>query len=429
MKLGVHILALVAAVSALGAAADDPALSFVSASIEAERTNVFVNEVFPVDLALACEGVSIDSGMQIQDLPDESRMRFGPFEELPIERRVEGGTVRELRRFRSRARAVAEGTLTLAPVLRVRMLTRDPFKPAAELVGAPRDIPVRPLAVRVDPLPADGRPDHFSGAVGHYAMTAGVSPTNVFPGDLVTLEAAITGEGYWDESWMPRLPPAPHFKVYEPELASSQPAAGRWVFRQTLVPMGEEAVEIPPLAWSWFDPRRGAYETLTAGPFRLAVRPLPEGAAPVVAEIVNESGAGREPAAGWRRLVDVSSKGPALLTLFAVLTAAWSAGGCQNRWVRRLVRLVLLAGWLLAQGVRGFQIPDRAEAITGRAAKARFAPQDGALTLFEVPQGQTVRVLQRWHGWARVRAGALTGWMPADALTRPPAAPHGGAGE
>ena len=66
------------------------------------------------------------------------------------------------------------------------------------------------------------------------------------------------------------------FKVYEPRLVSkdidSNRGIGRKTFEQVLIPRSDKIKTLPALAFSYFDPTKAAYETITRGPYPLVVR-------------------------------------------------------------------------------------------------------------------------------------------------------------
>ena len=54
------------------------------------------------------------------------------------------------------------------------------------------------IIMHVQPLPTEGRPEHFTGAIGHFKVTGEAQPETVNLGEPVTLRFAISGDGNFD---------------------------------------------------------------------------------------------------------------------------------------------------------------------------------------------------------------------------------------
>ena len=72
------------------------------------------------------------------------------------------------------------------------------------------------IEVQSLPVPAEGRPADFNGAIGHYTMTATAGPTNVAVGDPITVRIQISGRGALDSLTLPDQPAWQNFKIYPP---------------------------------------------------------------------------------------------------------------------------------------------------------------------------------------------------------------------
>jgi hypothetical protein len=144
-----------------------------------------------------------------------------------------------------------------------------------------------PQTLRVQPLPRENVPPDFQGAVGSYALRATLSTNVVTAGDPLTLTVRIEGRGPIDALPLNLTNLAPQFKTYPPvtrvETTDDLGLSGAKVFEQVIVPENAEVKEIPPLAFSFFDPDKRAYRTVSQPPIPLTVRPSGVGAAqPVV---------------------------------------------------------------------------------------------------------------------------------------------------
>lgn len=160
-----------------------------------------------------------------------------------------------------------------------RLTANQDFFGRSELsVSATRPITADATAsgIEVKPLPQDGRPADFTGAVGSFSIEASAKPLSLGVGDPVTLTYRITdtsGIGRLDSVGPPRLDSpsiTQDFRIPTAPLAGSVQGNTK-TFTQTLRPTAESVREIPPIAFSWFDPNTGRYETAASKPIALSV--------------------------------------------------------------------------------------------------------------------------------------------------------------
>ena len=137
------------------------------------------------------------------------------------------------------------------------------------------------------PLPAEGRPADFNGAIGHFTMTATAGPTNVAVGDPITLHIQISGRGALDALALPEQPAWPNFKVYPPtshvETTDQLGLEGNKTFEEIISPENTDVHQLPQMSFSFFDPGDGNYHTLTQPVVQLAVRSAGMASVPAVA--------------------------------------------------------------------------------------------------------------------------------------------------
>lgn len=131
------------------------------------------------------------------------------------------------------------------------------------------------LSLNVKPLPA-GEPAGFSGAVGRFTMEVSVDRDRAKVNDAVALRATIEGEGSLQSVGPPELVEPEGVKIFEPKVTeSTQRVTNKMVSRKTwewiVVPLDAGELEIPDLAFSYFDPSAGRYETSGSDPILVAV--------------------------------------------------------------------------------------------------------------------------------------------------------------
>ncbi|MCY4451274.1 MAG: BatD family protein [Immundisolibacterales bacterium] len=344
--------------------------------------------------------------------------------ELPMHRGEEVIRDRTLTRFRFPARITLarSGSFELAPVRVVARLqtgeTRDRLgfrRPQYRLYRA--EGRARRLAVR--PLPIAGRPASFVNAIGGgFSIDVQASRTVVSLGDPVELTVRVRGDGTLEGLTLPPLAgpgglPPGQFSVPDGDVTGRiDTETNGKVFTVTVRVTSAEAKEIPPLAFSWFDPSAGEYRTARSRPVALSVDAAAiVGAGDVVAAPALAAAADRRP-------LDVPASGaPAgIATLIGAdmslsdpretLARPWGAGDL--RIVLGLLYavpglLVLIAWWLARTGrQRARQREIRAAFREVERALASAAPAREAAPAIVA----AVRRLAGLHGADRAAANA-----------------------
>jgi hypothetical protein len=156
-----------------------------------------------------------------------------------------------------------------------RPFSFDPFdtRGGREAVAA-----TKPIDVVVRPLPIQGRPAGFDGAVGDFTLSVRTSSREVKAGESLTLSVVISGRGNLKSIGDIEVPPLEGFRVFAPKAKEStdvvrSEVGGEKTFDLVLVPEmpGEEVIE--GFEFSYFDPDREQYVTRTSEPIAIKVLP------------------------------------------------------------------------------------------------------------------------------------------------------------
>jgi hypothetical protein len=142
----------------------------------------------------------------------------------------------------------------------------------------------------VVPLPEQGRPADFSGAVGNFKISTDISSAANTAGDPLTLRMRVTGSGNFDRVESSMLASGDPWKTYDSK-ATFKPEdpvgfRGEKTFEQPVVASKAGNLTIPPLAFNYFDPETRRYEAAHSAPLHVTVAPsaaetAAKGAAPV----------------------------------------------------------------------------------------------------------------------------------------------------
>jgi hypothetical protein len=179
------------------------------------------------------------------------------------------------------------GTLTIPSLTYQVQIRRRGADPIESFFFTPTDTLTRrtePIAVRVEPLPAAGRPAEFSGAVGQFQLSVTADRQEARVNDAVGLKIRVTGEGNLNAVNTLPLGTLTDFKQYAPRVTSSSSFHGdrlrsERVWDYVLIPLAPGAQAIPPVRFSYFDPRAGSYRSVGSAPITIQVARGPEGAA------------------------------------------------------------------------------------------------------------------------------------------------------
>lgn len=132
---------------------------------------------------------------------------------------------------------------------------------------------IDPIVVR--PVPSQGRPDNYVGAVGQYTIAAEATPNRAQAGEPITLSLAITGSGSMDVVRAPPLSRQPDltrdFKVSDESLAGVVSGSTK-VFTTTIRPLHDKVKAIPAIEYSYFDPDLEQFITVTSDPIPIEVQ-------------------------------------------------------------------------------------------------------------------------------------------------------------
>lgn len=132
------------------------------------------------------------------------------------------------------------------------------------------------IQLTVKPLPDVGKPESFQGAVGSFRISATIDKNKVKQNEPVTLKVNIEGEGNIETINRPKLPGLTGFKTYDADTNSKLFKTGNVIggtksFEIVFIPKNEGNAFIPPLAFSYFDPRQEKYVTLQTPNFPIQV--------------------------------------------------------------------------------------------------------------------------------------------------------------
>jgi hypothetical protein len=141
----------------------------------------------------------------------------------------------------------------------------------------PKDVTIAsaPSELKVMPLPTQGQPRDFSGAVGEFQATSEMSPPQGAVGDPLTLRLHISGTGNFDRVDSTMFERLDRWKTY-PAKSAFTPGdgvgyKGEKVFEQPLIAAQSGEQTVPGLGFSYFNPNTRHYERAQTKPVRVTI--------------------------------------------------------------------------------------------------------------------------------------------------------------
>ena len=395
----------------------------VSAKLTTTRAQRFHGEKFLLTLTIVSRNASLGNQFNLSRLPANSIITLGTFNELASTQRRMDGVTEETRKFQCEANAVRTGRLHMAPILHFEIKKRERFLLGSVWVSSSRRISVAPLDLEIIPLPENGQPDSYTGAIGTFSFDVEVRPREVMVRELVTVSMKIKGIGRLEGITCPAVQGLPDLKTYPPRVIASSPVL--LDFEQTVIPQSTNFSSIPALEFAYFDPGARRYRIIRRGAFPLKYRSgetevaytpfRPEGPQVIQKTAVEQvaSLVGSTRADYYRTATFILTLVASLIALGGLVHIAMS----RRTWKQGAVLLLIAtAGGLTAVWTRhtGMQlVPDRALA---RATTVRLAPAHTALRSFGLPKGSVIKVREQWEHWLKIETEGKSGWVPADSV-------------
>lgn len=144
----------------------------------------------------------------------------------------------------------------------------DPFF-SRNYTNVQKNIETATIALDVKSLPEDGKPVGFTGAVGNYNFSANIDRTETSTNEAINLVVSVSGSGNIELLNLPVPVFPPDFEVYDPKITSSVDATtqgtnGTKKAEYLIIPRRAGDFTIPAMVFSYFNPAKGQYATLTS---------------------------------------------------------------------------------------------------------------------------------------------------------------------
>jgi len=133
--------------------------------------------------------------------------------------------------------------------------------------------PVVKLNIKELPM---GKPANFNGLVGSFTMEASIDKSELQANDAFNLKIKIKGKGNISLLEIPKPNFPPDFEVYDPKISQKSKTdasgmSGTKTYEYLIIPRNQGDYTIPPVSFSFFNPKLERYQTLSSDTFFVKV--------------------------------------------------------------------------------------------------------------------------------------------------------------
>ena len=170
-------------------------------------------------------------------------------------------------------------SITFEGTIAQRVQNYDPFEAffngGSSYVNVQKAIHTPKLTIDVSPLPS-GKPASYYGGVGDFKISSTISATELKENEAVTLKLVISGTGNMKLIKTPEVKFPADFEIYDPKVDNkftlkTSGLSGNKVIEYLAIPRHGGNYTIPPVEFSYFDVKSGAYKTLATPEYVLNV--------------------------------------------------------------------------------------------------------------------------------------------------------------
>jgi len=135
------------------------------------------------------------------------------------------------------------------------------------------------VEIEAKPIPQQGRPASFIGAVGQFTLDSSLDTTVVHVDEAVGITVNLKGSGNISTIGTPEVKTQPNLDMFDPEVKKnsdikSGELSGSIKYQYVFIPREDGTVQLPNLAFSYFNPSDKKFHTLKTGSYAVKVLPL-----------------------------------------------------------------------------------------------------------------------------------------------------------
>ena len=238
----------------------------------------------------------------------------------------------------------------------------DPFFGGRQIHYVTKQLKSEPITINVKEFPA-GAPRSFKGAVGDFRISYRMPSSEIESNSADQLELTISGSGNLKFIAAPRLNLPDSFELYDTKIVDNIKVAasgttGSITYTYPFVARSAGEFTIAPIEFSYFDPQKGEYKTLSTEPYTITIKD--DGSAPAQHSVGNyvNYGATMRQLDKDIRFIHIGALPPKSASIFIFTPIYW------------LVVVVLLAIFIVVYVVMRKRIRDNRNIVARRMKRA-----------------------------------------------------------
>ncbi len=155
----------------------------------------------------------------------------------------------------------------------------------------------KPVNITVKPLPEEGKPSSFNGAVGNFTLDVSLEKNKFSTDEAGMLSVTINGSGNMQLLTAPEIEWPTGIEAFDPKISdqlnnNSIPISGTKTFSFPFAANTAGEYIIPPVRFSYFDPKEGKYKMVDSKPIPFSVSKGPGNNIAFTGHVVHKSPAG-----------------------------------------------------------------------------------------------------------------------------------------
>lgn len=262
----------------MASSAQESGNPLISTTVETSVSSPWQGQIFPLRyelLLMVDEQASVNgdpnkwkpSDLVVEDWPQSQKVR-----------RAVGNQTRQGLLYQTQAYAPKAGNLVVPPLeMEAEIVTGRSLGFFGQATTERIALKSNPLKLTVRELPKPA-PASFTGAVGQFRLESKLSQTDVSAGQPVTWTLILKGTGNWPDNFkLPERHVPSNLRVIQPDAKKENVPDKLFEASLTedvvLIPDKAGKIDLAPVQFTYFNPEKGAYETLSTEPASLTVSP------------------------------------------------------------------------------------------------------------------------------------------------------------
>lgn len=229
---------------------------------------------------------------------------------------------------RSGKMTIPSGKMEIVFEVRSGRKVQTIFGPQEVMTEAKKVLRTSPETVDVSPLPLDGKPANFSGALGTFTFKPSISAEKIKANDAVTITVDITGTGNMKLIKNPEVKLPKDFESYDPKVTNNfkitnNGLSGTKTIEYLFIPRYPGKYTIPPIEFSYYDTQSKSYKVQKSPSYTLEVDKDPNAGNNAAVSYMNQRSVEAEQDIRYLKTDDYTFKDPSHFYINSLKYLLW----------------------------------------------------------------------------------------------------------